>query len=266
MSRLRVAVVQMEVTDGQPDVNLDRACERIRAASAADLFLLPELWTTGYAHDTWESVARDATPRIAERLQALSAVTGAAIGGSMMSLNAGGALVNRFWLVRPNDAPAVYDKTHLFRPLGEDRYLAAGSELVSAALGDWTAGLSICYDLRFPDMFARYALGGADLILCVAEWPGERGHLLRLFAAARAAENQCYLVVCNRVGTGRDGLRFGGGSAIIGPDGSIVGEAGAHEALVEAVLDQEGVGTVRSRLPVVRDRVAGIDGSAIGTA
>lgn len=258
--RLRVALIQLAIRDGQPAMNLERATALIRSAGPADLYVLPELWTTGYAHDTWARVADRETPAIVESLAALAAECGAYIAGSMISRDVRGALVNRLWLVPPTGAaPVHYDKGHLFAPMGEDRYLSPGSRRVVAPLGGWRAGLSICFDLRFPEMYRADALDGAELFVVVSEWPAARAQAQRVLARARAIENQAFVVLCNRVGTGADGTRFDGGSVVVAPDGRIMADAGDGEGAACATLDVEAIHALRRQMPLLELRREGLD-------
>jgi predicted amidohydrolase len=260
MTNLRVGLVQMEIADGRAQSNLERAVALIRGAPEADLYLLPELWSTGYAHATWRSSAETDTPALCEALQRLSTERGARIAGSMISLDEEGQLVNRLWLFAPDSrAPTTYDKGHLFSPLQEDRYLAAGTRRVRVAIDGWTAALSICFDLRFPEMYRRDALEGANLFLVVAEWPAVRASALRVLARARAIENDAFLALCNRPGVAADGLAFGGGSAVFAPDGSVIADAGAGEGVSIGILDAGAGAPARILAPVLGLRRAGLD-------
>ncbi len=263
MRRLRVALVQLAIRDGQPALNLEHATASIRGAGPADLYVLPELWTTGYAHDTWGRVADRETPAIVESLAALAAECGAYIAGSMVSRDERGALVNRLWLVPPTGAaPVHYDKGHLIALMGEDRYLSPGSRRVVTSLGDWRVGLSICFDLRFPEMYRADALDGAELFLVVSAWPAARAEAQRVLARARAIENQAFVVLCNRVGTAADGTRFDGGSVVVAPDGKIVADAGDAEGVTHATLDAEMIRAVRRQMPLLELRREGLDWAA----
>jgi predicted amidohydrolase len=269
-SGLRVALVQMAVADGDPAANVARAEALVRAAPQADVYLLPELFTTGYAHDAWAGAARDATPGAIDALQRLADARGAWVAGSMIA-SSGGGLANRLHLLAPRTAAGggvslvTYDKAHLFPPMGEPERLVAGAARVRTRVGHGAAAaeaaLSICFDLRFPEQYRRDAVDGATLFLCVAEWPHPRGDTLRLLARARAAENQAWLALCNRVGPAVDGSVFAGGSCVVAPDGTVVVDAGdAVDAVVVAEVDAGVALRARAAFPVLPLRVASVDG------
>ncbi len=265
---LRVALVQLAVQDGDVADNVSRAAALIRGAPAADLYLLPELFTTGYAHDAWVRAARETTRDVVATLQALADERGAWVGGSMIAETADGGLANRFHLAAPADVGdfgvVTYDKAHLFPPMGEPERLTGGTERVRSCVGRGAsaadASLSICFDLRFPEQYRLDALAGSTLFACVAEWPHPRGETLRLLARARAAENQAWLALCNRVGPASDGTRFCGGSCIIAPDGTVVADAGESvDSVTVAAIDVQLAHRARAGFAVLPLRVAGVD-------
>jgi len=262
---LRIALVQMTVTDGDPAANVARAVALIAGAPAADLYLLPELFTTGYAHDVWADAARDATPGAVAALGEVAAARGAWVAGSMIAETVDGGLANRLHLLPPDGSPAVtYDKAHLFPPMGEPGRLTAGDRRVQACVGRGAAAahaaLSICFDLRFPEQYRLDALDGATVFACVAEWPHPRGETLRLLARARAAENQAWLALCNRVGPAADGTVFCGGSCVIAPDGRVVADAAeAHDAVVVAEIEPAAAERMRGMFAVLPLRQPGVD-------
>jgi predicted amidohydrolase len=115
-------------------------------------------------------------------------------------------------------------------------------------------GLGICYDLRFTEMWRKYALGGARLFLLPAEWPARRAAHWQTLLRARAIENQVFVAACNRVGESK-GETFAGKSAAIDPWGDAVVEAGAeNEVLLTCEIDLAKVDDIRQRIPVFKDR------------
>jgi predicted amidohydrolase len=256
---MKIALIQTEFMDGQPAANLAAAVAAIEANPGADLYLLPELWSTGYAHDAWAPAADGHTPAALDRLQGLSATTGAAIGGSLVSRGEDGRLVNRFWLLDGDGPRLHYDKIHLFEPLREHELMAPGRRPGLVPFRGETIHLSICFDLRFPEQYRAAAVKGVRLFLVVAEWPEPRQHILSALAQARAMENQAYVVLCNRVGPSADGLMFPGQSAVYGPDGGMRLAAGDRRGVFQVDLDLGDSDELRARLPVLDRRVAGLD-------
>jgi omega-amidase len=245
--KLRVGLIQLAVRDGEPYENLAHMRSLLDDAPGADLYLLPELWTTGYAHASWGDVADDATPDITRVLQQIARDRRAWLGGSQVSRTPEGGLVNRFWLFGPAREIAAYDKGHLFPPMREAELLQAGTRRQRVQMDGWTAALSVCFDLRFPEMYRLDALSGANLFLVVSAWPAVRAEVQRVLARARAIENQAFLVLCNRTGSGADGTRFNGGSLVVAPDGALLANAGQAERTM--IVDLEAPRLEQARVP-----------------
>jgi len=246
-----ISVGQIALRDAEPAANLEAA--RTIAAEASrrgsDLLLLPELWLSGFALDQADRLALGPADARWETLSALSRDAGVAIAGSVMA-EEGGKTYNRF-VVHGADGTldASYDKVHLFAGMQEDRYLAAGDSLVVADLGFCKAGLAVCYDLRFPELFRALSRGGAEVILLAAQWPHVRTEHWRTLLRARAIENQVYVIASNRAGPCDTG-RYAGHSAIYDPWGEVVLEAGELPALLTAEIDLAKVREVREHFPV----------------
>ncbi|MEO0562062.1 MAG: nitrilase-related carbon-nitrogen hydrolase [Chloroflexota bacterium] len=147
----------------------------------------------------------------------------------------------------------VYRKIHLFRLFDEDRYLQEGGSALTMDLPWGPTSVAICYDLRFPELFRRYADEGSKLILLVAEWPTVRIEHWRTLIQARAIENQVFVAAVNSTGTTGD-KEFGGHSMIVDPFGKIIVEAGDEPFLVTGEIDLDRVDEARRAMPVMKDR------------
>jgi len=253
---LKIALVQMDIALGQPEVNRQRAAELVRqAAAGADLVVLPEMWTTGYQLD---ELAGNLADRSGEPtgsfLTELARECGVYLAGSVADERAPGQVYNSATLYSPDGQQlAEYSKVHLVPMMDEPRYLTPGDRVVTAPLADVAAGLAICYDLRFPELFRTMALQGAHLMLLVAEWPAQRLHHWRTLVMARAIENQCFMVACNRVGSDTAN-QFPGHSMVVNPWGTVLAEAGEEEEILRVEIDLAEVAAARTRVPVFKDR------------
>lgn len=259
---MRIGLVQLAVTDGNVTANVERATTFIRevAKQRPDVILLPELWTTGYAHDAWPEAADRETASAAAALAELATELDVTIGGSMITRRDDGTLANRFTLTVPGKAtPVAYDKSHRFGPMRESELLGGGSARVHTTIDSVPAALSICYDLRFPSMYRASAHDGARLFLVVSAWPRPREVPLRTLAMARAIENQSFLALCNRTGTGADGTEFCGGSCVVSPIGDILLDLGTDEGIGSVDIDVSHVDTSRRMFDVLREEVVGVD-------
>lgn len=255
MPTLTLSLGQMTVSAGDPEANWARAraCIVEAARRGSQLVLLPELWSTGYDLEHWRAYAAPLGEGHFAEVAALAREHRIAIGGSLLEAH-GDRATNCFALYGPDGLLcAAYRKIHLFKLMAEDQWLAPGADVVIAETPWGATGLAICYDLRFPELFRRQAVGGARLLLLPAEWPSRRIAHWQTLLRARAIENQCFIAACNCVG-GSEKDTFGGRSAVIDAWGEPVIEAGATEALLTTTIDLDGVDRVRAHIPVFADR------------
>lgn len=255
MNTLTVSLAQMSFQLGQPDANVERAADWIAQAAkrGSDLLLLPELWASGYDLEHWQRYATKLDEGVFAHLADLARHHRIAIGGSLLEAR-GGQAYNTFALFGADGSRlGVYRKIHRFRLLDEEKWLGAGDETALIQPPWGLTGLSICYDLRFPELFRGYGLGGAHLILLVAEWPQTRINHWRILLQARAIENQTYLAAVNKVGESK-GAKLGGHSAVIDPWGKHLVEGDTTEKLLTAEIDFREVEKARRFLPVFDDR------------
>ena len=254
---MRVALVQMEIALGQPEVNRRRVAELVaEAAQDAVLVVLPEMWTTGYClPDLAGNLADREGEPTGTFLADLARRHSIYLAGSVAD-ERDGKVYNRATVYGPDGSLlGDYAKAHLVPMMDEPRYLTAGDQLTVANVDGVAAGFAICYDLRFPEHFRTLALRGAQIMLLPAEWPASRLHHWRTLIQARAIENQCYMLACNRVGRDQSN-DFPGHSMIVDPWGTVLAEGGEDETILRARLDIPMVADVRLRVPVFRDRRA----------
>ncbi len=254
--KLTISLGQMDVKLGDPAANWETVQTMTAEAKqrGSDLVVFPELWSTGY---DLENAVRYATPTnegLFAQVAALAQTHQIAILGSCLSRLGDRQFGNTAVYFDANGRSlGEYSKLHLFRLMQEEQFLTAGpqSTLVETEWGK--AGLTICYDLRFPELFRRYALAGAQLVFVPAEWPHPRLAHWRTLLRARAIENQMFVVACNRVGRSKE-TDFFGHSCIVDPWGEMVIELGEAEMLGTAVIDIAKVNEVRAKIPVFADR------------
>jgi len=261
---LRVALAQTDVILGSPEANRVRLPEWAERAAAAGarLLLLPELWNVGYAQERWATLGASLTDGAGDDLALAARQFGLYVVASVLERH-GDALHNTAVLFSPEgDLLGTYRKAHLVPLFEEDRYLRAGQSLTFLDLPWGRVGLAVCYDLRFPELFRAYALGGAVGVLLVAEWPQDRIEHWSVLVQARAIENEFFVVACNRVGQDESG-EFGGRSMVVGPWGEVLVEGVAAEALLVADIDVSQVRLTRDRLPVLNDRRPDLYGALV---
>ena len=133
---------------------------------------------------------------------------------------------------------AVYRKIHPFSLAEEDKNYSSGKETIITKLDNYKIGLSICYDLRFPELYRSYAKEKAELMINIANWPIKRIDHWKSLLKARAIENQCFMVGVNRVGT--DPFQeYNGCSAVFNPMGEEVVMVENEEKIINAEIDFE---------------------------
>ncbi|PJF23113.1 MAG: carbon-nitrogen hydrolase [Phototrophicales bacterium] len=223
------------------------------ANRGSHLVVFPELWSTGYALPQAKEFAHVLNAGLFAQVSGLAKQNKISITGSMLEKR-GIEVANSASFFAPNGRMmGIYRKIHLFKLMDEDKYLQPGSSPLSMDLPWGKTALAICYDLRFPELFRRYALDDVTMVIIPAEWPLERIEHWRTLLIARAIENQCYMIGVNTVGQIGETV-FGGHSMIVDPWGKIVVEAGETEQLITAEIELDLIDDVRKRIPVFEDR------------
>ncbi len=261
---MRAAAVQLNSTDDKAR-NLAAAERLVRAAAAdgAELVALPEKWNLLAAG---EELAAGAEPLDGPSLAAARAWARDLgihlLAGSVAERGEGGKASNTSVLIGPGGEDlAVYRKIHMFDvdaggvSYRESEYEQAGEEIVTGPVGGLIAGLSVCYDLRFPELFRILALRGARLLAVPSAFTLATGRdhwevLLR----ARAIENQAFVLAPNQVGKAPPHFDSCGRSAIVDPWGVVLASAPDAECFVAADLDLAAQDRVREALPSLANR------------
>jgi len=263
---LRVAAVQLNATADQA-ANL-AAADRLTRAAAADgalLIVLPEKWTAMGSDEDQRAAAEPLDGPTIEWARAIARELGVdLVAGSMLERVAGQEkLANTSVHVDPQgELQAVYRKVHMFdvevggRAYRESELEQAGDEIVvSRTAGGVGLGLSICYDLRFPELYRILAVRGALLIAVPAAFTlaTTRDHWQTL-VRARAIENQAFVIAANQVGAHPAGQHSGGRSMIVDPWGVVLAQAPDSEGHIVADLDLDRQREIRERLPSLANR------------
>lgn len=262
---MRVAAVQMTSTADKQH-NLDVAAKLIRASAAdgAQLVVLPEMFNVlGDA----EVLHAGAEPLDGPTLNWARNLAGETriwlVAGSVIErLSGANKHANTSCLIDPEgQLCAVYRKIHLFdcdvpgAALHESKTIRPGEEIVLAEAGGMPLGLSICYDLRFPELFRILTLRGARLIALPAAFTERTGRdHWEILLRARAIENQVFLVAANQLGKSGPGLQWYGRSMIIDPWGVVLAQAPDRETFIIAELDFAAQDTIREKLPSLANR------------
>lgn len=146
----------------------------------------------------------------------------------------------------------LYRKIHPFSFSGEDKNYSAGIRPAMSKIKKWKIGLSICYDLRFPELYRKYAKKRTHLLVNIANWPVNRIEHWKALLRARAIENQCYMIGVNRVGDDPK-LHYNGLSSVFDPTGKEIVSVENEEKLITVEIDKNFVNEVREKLPFLED-------------
>jgi deaminated glutathione amidase len=263
---LRVAAVQLNST-ADPAENLVVADRLTRAAAAdgAAVIVLPEKWTAMGSDDQQRAAAETLEgPAIAWARASARELGIDLVAGSILERIPGrDKLANTSVHVDPRgEIKAVYRKMHMFdveiggRAYQESELEEPGEEIVLSQTADGVElGLSICYDLRFPELYRILAVRGARVITVPAAFtlPTTRDHWETL-VRARAIENQAFVIAANQFGRHPGGHHSGGRSMIVDPWGLVLAQAPDQEGHIVADLDLERQREIRERLPALANR------------
>lgn len=268
---MRVAAVQLNSTADRA-ANM-AAADRLTRAAAADrarLIVLPEKWTVlGTDEDLRAGAETLDGPAISWARAIARELSIDLVAGSMVELphadrgSAGGKLANTSVHVDPRgEVRAVYRKLHMFdvevagRAYRESAVTEPGEEVVLSATADGVElGMSICYDLRFPELFGVLALRGARVVVLPSAFtlPTTRDHW-EILVRARAIENEVFVIAANQVGPHPGGHHSGGRSMIVDPWGVVLARADDEEGFIAADLDLDRQLRIRAQLPVLAHR------------
>lgn len=206
---MKTALIQMDIDWAQPQKNCERAGKLIASAPGADLYVLPEMFSTGFATSP-EGIAEEEPCMTLEWMRELASKTCAAIAGSVALHACDGTFRNRFYFVHPDGKVEYYDKHNLFTPSGEDRTFTAGEEKLIVEYNGVRIRLIVCYDLRFPLWCENAGRKEYDMLLCVASWPEQRRPAWEALLKGRAVDNGCIVAGVDRVGNDPDNHYSGG--------------------------------------------------------
>ncbi len=275
-----IYLVQMAIARGKPSLNRAKVLALTASIPAGKkpLIVLPELFSTGFLDLTaldenkaaeWEQIAKEDANFLSELAKRQEAWV---VGTSVVKIPAGNLDENsvnpRFQNLSLIYAPdgqeaSRYQKIHPFSYGGEDRLFGRGNLTVTMEIPwknpntlqveSWIVQPTICYDLRFPELYRKGSQSGTHLILVQANWPEARQSHWETLLKARAIENQAYVVGANCTGD-QDALHFAGGSMIISPKGEVLSHAQKEEALLIGHLDLDYCKQWRKQFPALRDR------------
>lgn len=245
LGNLKISGLNLDIRWKSKDENTQNI-ENAFNKTEADLFLLPEMFATGFCMDAEEIADRHDETLL--WMQAFARKKTAAVCGSA-SVYDDGKYYNRLYFVHPDGTFQYYNKRHLFSFSGEDKVYEPGSERVIVEYLGFRILLQVCYDLRFP-VFSRNRKD-YDIALYVANWPQKRVEAWEHLLQARAIENQSYVFGLNRIGTDGNNLFYQESSHCFFADGSEVSQK--NENIITAQINLENLENFRSHFQFLND-------------
>lgn len=246
-----ITFFQQDIVWGNPEANRREVEAAIAAAPKSDLFVVPETFTTGFG-DHMASLAEPTEgPTLQWARQMASKYDLLFVGTWIVKEN--GRCYNRLHWVYPDGRYGTYDKGHTFRVSGEADQIARGTRREVFEWRGWHIKPAVCYDLRFPKWLRNDNMA-YDLLLVCANWPGSRHEAWSTLLKARAIENLCYVLGCNRSGVDGIGGNYTGNSALVDFKGFALTEAepNANKTLT-VTLDKNKLDTFREHWPFYLD-------------
>ena len=259
--KVRLLAIQMESVIGELDLNIDTVKNLIIANldkyEGADFLFLPEVWTTG-----WYTPDFIKTAETVENSKAVSMLSEIAkryniniIGGSFIRKDGQNYFNTCPVINRSGKVVALYDKNHLFSYYGDNEgsIITKGSNPVMVELDGIKIGLTICFDIRFPEIYRAYRKAGADILVNVAAWGKTKKIPWDTMTTSRAVENQSYMVALTQTGLLPDGKENLGHSMIIDYEGKILSQIEEIEGGIYAEIDLNKMYEFREKCTILKD-------------
>ncbi len=260
-TKLKLLAIQMESAIGDLKLNIESVknllVANLNKYEPLDFVFLPEVWTTGWYcpkfHQNAEDINNSDSVKMLQEIAKEYNVN--IIGGSFIQKK-GDKYFNTCPVInREGKLICTYDKNHLFSYYGdnEGEYIEKGTNPVIAEIEGVKIGISICYDIRFPEIYRAYRKAGADILVDMAAWPKSRKIHWDSLTTARAVENQSYFVALTQTGLLNDGSENLGHSMIIDYEGKILDEINELEGGIYAEIDLEKMYDFRDKCTVLKD-------------
>jgi predicted amidohydrolase len=254
---MRFSLVSLDQVWQEKKANFDRCLLLMSQAKSygCELVIFPEMTLTGYSLNMADIAEyEDKSLTINWFNDAASAIGLTIVFGACLCNSVTGKPRNSFCMARPNHSFSItYSKVHPFSFAGEDKVLEAGNHLGMDRIGKLKIGATICYDLRFPELFSAMA-SDCDAIITIANWPERRVNHWRNLLIARAIENQCYMFGVNRIGVDGNGFQYQKSSLVVTPDGEVLKPTIPGYELDIYDIDPADVMNYRASFPTLRDK------------
>ena len=242
---MKISVLQFKSELGEVEKNFATAERLIESAQSSDVVILPELWSTGYYPTPVENFADKNCSRTKNFIKNLARKFNLNIIAGSVIAGENGKIFNRSLIFnRRGELVNFYDKAHLFTFADEEKIFSAGNKIKTLELDGVKCAVAICYDLRFPEFVRNIALQGIEILFCPAAWSLKRLFPRQILTAARAIENQIFVIFANSAGK----------SEMINPLGEKIAESQVDEEILTADIDINFRAEVISKMNLLADR------------
>lgn len=253
-----IMAIQMSSVLGEKEKNIEKV-ERLindNVTADTDIIILPEVWTVGWACEYFKNSAEDLNnSNVIKFLSKMARMHNVNIIGGSFITKQGQKLFNTCPVINRNgELVGTYNKCHLYNYYGdiEGEIITPGENPVIVTLDGLRTGLSICYDIRFPELYRSYALKGVDLMVNAAAWGIKKEIPWVSMTRSRAVENQCYFVALTQSGAISNGFNLGK-SAIIDYKGDTLAKITKGEGAISSIINLEEEYEFRSKCTVLKD-------------
>ena len=250
---MRIHLVQLSVNENDIEENLQKALDQLAVLEGGGLAILPELFLSGYLEKNIIDNSKKSGEFIAKFQQA-AVENKIAVVGTFSVLENGKRFNRAVFITDKGEIISHYDKTHLFKMMGEDRYFSVGNEFSVFEYNGWKIGINICYDIRFPEAQRSLYHQGVELIILPAAWPHARIDVLKKLSYARAIENQCYFIALNQASASLENKSYGGNSMVIDPAGKLLAECELLDQSLSLSVNKGKIREYRDEITCQQDR------------
>lgn len=251
--KFRVGLIQTSVGKSSEQIFSFVQKQLRKLAGNCEWIVLPEVWLSGFKRLSREEEVW-CTEETLKDLKAYAKKNQVYLSASHLQKTENGFENVAYVLSPKGKICSSYSKVHLFKQGDEHKRFKAGSSFSVSKSEYGKFALAICYDIRFPEMLRKLALDGAQFFIIPVAWPKKRIDHFQTLLKARAVENQCYVIACNKVGSNEQGLVLGGHSSIYDPWGKKILDLGEKETCGIAEIDLDYLDEVRKSFPVLNMR------------
>jgi predicted amidohydrolase len=249
---MKIGLVQYNPVWEQKEENKRKVNKLIeRYWEEASLLIFPEMTLSGFTMQS-NKFSESLTGETFNYFSSLASKLRTYVAAGLIEKENGICFNSLIMLNPEGELISLYRKIHPFSYSTEDKNYVRGSEIKITEINEIKAGLSICYDLRFPELYRFYAKERVHLLIVIANWPDTRIEHWRALLKARSIENQCYTAGINRVGDDPK-LHYPGFSSVIDPMGNEIISLKDEEKIIFAEINKEKVEEVRNKLPFLSD-------------